>query len=282
MPQGDRTNRRGARNEPLLAFNPSAAMCLVLLALATHPCYDLILAANRDEAHTRPTARAAWWPEGWLGGRDLAAGGSWLGVTAAGRWAVITNVRDPSRYDPDAPSRGALVTDLLQAPGEIGGSLEAIVAAGERHNGFNLLGGDTTRAYWGSNRSPQGRALAAGVYGLSNRLLDTPWPKVLRIKAAFAAWCARNGAAEIHPEELLAMLDDRSEAPDEELPVTGVGLERERRLSALFIVDPVYGTRCSTVLTIDKTGEARFVERSFDPGGQTTGEVAFRFSLVSA
>jgi len=255
-------------------------MCLVLLAHAAHPKYAVVIAANRDESHARATARAAWWDEGWLAGRDLAGGGTWLGVTRAGRWAVITNVREPGRNDPAAPSRGALVVRYLGQRGDGGDDLAAIVASGERHNGFNLLAGEDGGAHWGSNRGPAARSLAPGIYGLSNRLLDTPWPKVLRVKAAFADWCRRDGSEDLETAELFAMLHDRTEAPDDDLPSTGLAIERERLVSAAFIVSPVYGTRCSTVLTIGYDGNAHFTERTFDPEGRSMGDVEFRFALT--
>jgi len=257
-------------------------MCLAVIALRAHPRYALVIAANRDEFHARATARAQWWDEGWLAGRDLAAGGTWLGVTRTGRWALLTNVRDPARHDPRAPSRGQLVTGVLDAPASAADALGAIVTAGARHNGFNLLAGDTDDAHWGTNREIETRALAAGIHGISNHRLDTPWPKVVRTKAAVAAWCApgSDGVAEIEP--LFAILGARQLAADSELPQTGIPLARERALSAPFIVSADYGTRCSTVLTIGQDGEARFVERSFDPAGRPIAEADFRFRVSAA
>lgn len=255
-------------------------MCLVLLAHAVHPKYAVVMAANRDEYHARPAAPVTWWDEGWLAGRDLEGGGTWLGVTRAGRWAVITNVREPGHHDPKAPSRGALVVRYLGHRGDGVLALAEIVKSGARHNGFNLLGGEDGKAQWGSNRGPSARSLAPGIYGLSNRLLDTPWPKVLRIKAAFAAWCRKTGNEDARAAELLTMLYDRTEAPDDELPATGLGIERERLVSAPFIVSPSYGTRCSTVLTIGYDGGVHFTERTFDPAGRATGDVEFRFALA--
>jgi uncharacterized protein with NRDE domain len=253
-------------------------MCLAVLALGVHPRYEVVIAANRDEFHARPAAPARWWDEGWLGGRDLAGGGTWLGVTRTGRWALLTNVRDPARFDPRAPSRGALVTRVLAEPGQVAAVVAGIVAAGQRHNGFNLLAGEAGNAQWGSNRSERASALAPGIHGLSNRLLDTPWPKVVRTKAAMAAWCAA-GEDERDLEPLFDILRDQSEAPDADLPATGIPLQRERLLSAPFIVSDSYGTRCSTLLTIARDGGARLIERSFDPDGRATGEVDIRFAV---
>jgi uncharacterized protein with NRDE domain len=195
---------------------------------------------------------------------------------------VITNVREPGQHDPTAPSRGALVVRHLGHPQDSGAAMREIVLAGEHHNGFNLLGGESGVAHWGSNRGPAARALDAGIYGLSNRLLDTPWPKVVRIKAAFAEWCKQAGSEDARTAQMFEMLYDRTEAPDAELPATGIGIERERLLSAPFIVSPNYGTRCSTVLTIGYDGSVHFTERTFDPEGWTTGSAEFRFALASA
>jgi len=251
-------------------------MCLALLALDAHLRYAAVVAANRDEYHARPTAPAAWWDEGWLGGRDLLAGGTWLGVTRQGRFALLTNFRDPARNDPSAPSRGALVPAVLSGHDGVDATLERLRDAGRRHNGFNLLAGTRTRAAWMTNRAPGVQVLAPGSYGLSNALLDTPWPKVERSKAALRQWLAR-GDADIEP--LFAALADRGIATDAELPSTGVTLAWERRLSAPFILGETYGTRSSTVLTIDHAGEVRLVERSFDPAGALTGEVDLAFSV---
>jgi uncharacterized protein with NRDE domain len=252
-------------------------MCLALLAIGAHERYALVIAANRDEFHERASAPAAWWPEGWLAGRDLAAGGTWLGVTRAGRWGLITNVREPGRHDVAAPSRGALVPSVLADTAPVSQGLGRTVAGGMRHNGFNLVAGTGGEAHWGSNRAAAPLALATGVYGLSNAALDTPWPKVVRTKTALADWCER-GDTDVEP--LFELLGDRAGAPDAELPATGLTRERERLLSAPFIVSAEYGTRCSTVLTIGHDGTARFVERSFDAAGRPTGVVDERFRIA--
>ena len=251
-------------------------MCLALLALDAHPRYAAVVAANRDEYHARPTAAAVWWEEGWLAGRDLRAGGTWLGVTRQGRFALVTNFRDPARNDPAAPSRGALVPAVLSDRDAVEATLERLREAGGRHNGFNLLAGTRTGALWMSNRETGVRVLGPGSYGLSNALLDTPWPKVERSKAALRQWLA-SGDADIEP--LFTALADRGIAADAELPSTGVTLAWERRLSAPFILGETYGTRSSTVLTIAREGEVQLVERSFDPSGARTGEVDYTFNL---
>ena len=251
-------------------------MCLALLALDAHPLYSVVVAANRDEHHARPTAPAAWWDEGWLAGRDLRAGGTWLGVTRAGRFAFLTNVRDPASNNTAAPSRGSLVPSILSDTSDVATSLERVRSAGACHNGFNLLAGTPSGAAWTSNRSPDVTVLERGTYGLSNALLDSLWPKLVRTKAALAEWLARG---ETDPEPLFTALADRTLAVDADLPATGVTLEWDRRLSAPFIVSDGYGTRSSTILTIDRDGDTRFVERSFDAGGLRTGQVDHRFRI---
>jgi len=251
-------------------------MCLALVALDAHPRYAVVIAANRDEFHARPTAGAAWWDEGWLAGRDLVAGGTWLGVTRRGRWALLTNVREPARNDPGAPSRGALVTAVLGHSGAPDAALAAVVAGASAHNGFNLLAGDREGGHFASNRA-RGAALAApGVHGQSNATLDTPWPKIARTRDGFERWCA---AGDDDAEPLFALLADTTRARDEDLPATGVPLERERALSSPFIVGEQYGTRASTVVTIGRDGRVRFVERSFDAAGRATGAARFEFDL---
>lgn len=251
-------------------------MCLAVVALDSHRRYSLVVAANRDEYHARPTAAAAWWDGSLLAGRDLEAGGTWLGVTRRGRFALLTNVREPHRVDRNAPSRGTLVPDVLRDAAPIADALDRARARGARHNGFNLLAGTADTAAWTSNRAERVVVLAPGVHGLSNALLDAPWPKVLRTEAAVTAWLAQDHD---DPEPLFDALADRGTAPDHELPATGVPLEWERRLSAPFIVSDGYGTRSSTVVTVDRAGCVRFVERSFDAAGNLCGEVEHRFDV---
>lgn len=250
-------------------------MCLILVAWRVHPDYPLVLAANRDEFYRRPAAPAQWWPEpqAILAGRDLEAGGTWLGVTHQGAFAALTNFRDPARQLSSAPSRGQLVPQILDSASPPTARLERLQAEGPRYNGFNLLwaeGGQLT-VY----ESVPGRTqrLGAGIYGLSNHLLDTPWPKVLQAKSRLAA------VLSALPDEqaLLAMLRDDAPAPDEQLPRTGVSLAWERLLSSAFICAPDYGTRCSTLLTMARAGEVRFREQSWDAHGQPAGEVQHSF-----
>ncbi len=254
-------------------------MCLALIAFAAHPRFKVVVVANRDEFHARPATAAAWWDEEILAGRDLKAGGTWLGVDRRGRFALLTNVREPSRHDPAAPSRGMFVPKLLAASTPPSVSLPAQVRAGALHNGFNLIAGDSGELLWGSNRAAAPMTLGPGIYGVSNHLIDTPWPKVLRTKEAFRRWCEGDAGTD-DAAAVLALLRDTERAPDEALPATGVTLERERMLSSPFIIGADYGTRCSTVLTIDREDNAHLVERSFDPAGNATGEVEYRFAVT--
>ncbi|MDQ2963368.1 MAG: NRDE family protein [Pseudomonadota bacterium] len=251
-------------------------MCLALVALNAHPRFPLVIAANRDEFHARAARPAHWWEDGTLAGVDLAAGGTWFGVNTRGRWALVTNFREGFPRDPKAPSRGGLVTRALSEPAPPLVCAAAIAADGVRYHGFNLLVGDVASCAYASNRASGALALGRGIHGLSNHLLDTPWPKLTRSKARFAACLA---AADNGVEPLFELLADRTQAEATALPVTGIAPEWERLLSSAFIVDPRYGTRCSTVLTIADDGSARFVERSFAPEGRLTGESAHEFSV---
>jgi uncharacterized protein with NRDE domain len=256
-------------------------MCLVVLALDAHPEYRFVLAANRDEYHARAAAPAAWGREApfedILAGRDLRAGGTWLGVARDGRFAFVTNVRDGHAPNLDARSRGELVPRILNAGVPVEAAAADLASDAASYNGFNLVAGDPSHAVWTSNRGAGMRAMTRGLHGLSNASLDVPWPKVVRTQRRLAAWAAA-GTASVGP--LLDALADRALASDAELPCTGVTLEWERLLSAPFIVSERYGTRCSTVFTVDRHGRARFVERSFAPDGRATGDVVEEFRLM--
>jgi uncharacterized protein with NRDE domain len=233
-------------------------MCLILVAWQVHPDYPLVVAGNRDEFYRRPSAAAGPWPEQpevWAG-RDLEAGGTWLGLREGGRFAAVTNVREPG-VPPGRITRGALPRDFLlgaQAPGDYARALD-----GGEYSGFNLLVGDREQLWWRSNRSGPATCLGPGVYGLSNDLLDSPWPKVVKSKARFVEALPR--LPDFGP--MFELLADPTTAPDPELPATGVPLEWERLLSAVFIRSADYGTRASTVLTRDPGGNFRMEERCF-------------------
>jgi uncharacterized protein with NRDE domain len=249
-------------------------MCLALVALDAHPKYRCVIAANRDEFHARASEPAHWWEDAILAGRDLVAGGTWFGVTRTGRWALVTNFREGIPRDPNAPSRGELVTRMLRESASPLRSGAALLPEAGRYHGFSLLAGDRTGTAFASNRASGALALGAGVHGLSNHLLDTPWPKLLRSKARLAEWLS---ADDPPIEDAFALLADREPASDDTLPVTGVSPQRESLLSSPFIVSPEYGTRSSTLLLIARDDSAHFVERSFDADAHVTGEVIFDF-----
>jgi len=253
-------------------------MCLILVAWQVHPEYPLVLAANRDEFYRRPTAPAQWSPgaQGILAGRDLDAGGTWLGVTRQGSFAALTNYRDPARQRADAPTRGRLVPEILARTSAPAARLARLQAEAPRYNGFNLLWGEEGQLTVYESVPQRTRRLGPGIYGLSNHLLDTPWPKVEQAKSRLAA------ALGALPDEqaLLALLRDDAPAPDEQLPRTGVSLEWERLLSSAFICAPEYGTRCSSLLTLSRQGAARFREQTWDASGQPAGEVRQAFKVL--
>jgi uncharacterized protein with NRDE domain len=240
-------------------------MCTLLLAWQVDPGYPLILAANRDEFYQRPTAPAGYWRDASqvFAGRDLVHGGSWLGVTTGGRLAALTNYREPHEARRDAPSRGELVSGFLRQDLAAGGYLERLRPKASSYSGFNLLLGDLEGLYHYSNKTDRVLPIPRGIHGVSNHLLDTPWPKVVRGKEALARVV---GAGNFAVEDIFDILADRTPAPDERLPDTGIGLERERLLSSIFIASESYGTRCSTVLLVDRERQATFIERTFESG----------------
>jgi len=253
-------------------------MCLIAFAWRAHPRHRLVVAANRDEYFKRPAAPAAFWDDhpGVLAGRDLQAGGTWLGITLDGRFAALTNYRNPADKAPGAPSRGALVSDFL-----VGGAgpREYVDSLGKRatgYNGFSLLVGDAASLYFFSNRGEGPRRIEPGVHGLSNHLLDTPWPKVRKARAKLAGLLEKPFDA----EAALRLLDDTGQAPHEELPSTGVSLELEERLSAIRIpAAGGYGTRCSTALCLEDSGRIEFHERTWREDGSAGGTVGYRLTL---
>jgi uncharacterized protein with NRDE domain len=252
-------------------------MCLILFAHGAHPEYPLVIAANRDEYYQRPTSAASFWKDHpqILAGRDLEGGGTWLGVTRQGRFAALTNFRGPAEHKPDAPTRGRLVSDFLlsrSAPREY---LEQVRTKASRYNGFSLLLGDMHGIFYYCSREAATQMVPAGIYGLSNHLLDTPWPKVEQGKTHLAH-VLKNGVTD---DLLLQLLDDRSLAADAALPDTGVGLERERILSAALIVSPQYGTRASTAVMFDRGGNVSFTERTVLPNGIHGESVSYRFTV---
>jgi uncharacterized protein with NRDE domain len=255
-------------------------MCLLVLAWQVHPRYRLVVAANRDEFHERPAAALQRWPapQPILAGRDLRAGGTWLALDASRRFGVVTNFRDLQPPQPGAASRGELIPRFLAGSASAAGYFAALSDRANDYSGFNLLLADDSALWYGCNRAaPFARSLPPGVYGLSNGFLDTPWPKLLRVRRGFEAWLAGGDTASAG--ELFALLADRTRVrEDEQLPRTGVAREWERVLSAPFVLDPDYGTRSSTVLLLGKDGDVRISERRFDPAGHQSGETEFELN----
>ena len=252
-------------------------MCLILIAHGAHAEFPLVIAANRDEYYQRPTARAAFWQDHphILAGRDLECMGTWLGVTRAGRFAALTNFRDPRERRTDAPSRGQLVSGFLASDQEPREYLANVANEAQRYNGFNLLAGDVDGVFYLSSRAGSVQQVSPGIHGLSNHLLDTPWPKVQRGKQRLQAALA----GEFDAEALLDLLQDREPAIASELPDTGIGAEMERVLSPALIVSPQYGTRASTAVLFGEDGSVSFAERTILPGGSSGPTVSLRFSL---
>ncbi|BCG45977.1 hypothetical protein GEOBRER4_n0752 [Citrifermentans bremense] len=254
-------------------------MCTLLLAYRAHPRYPLVLLANRDEYYQRPTARASFWEDApqLFGGRDLLHGGTWLGITTTGRIAALTNYRDPADLVRQGLSRGRLVSGFLKGVEDAEGYLECLRAAAGPFGGYNLVVGTPMRLHCYSSKTDEAVQLEPGIHGLSNRLLNTPWPKVVRGTQALKRAL---GAGEPDLEELFAILADRTHPPDDQLPDTGVGLELERLLSPIFIESERYGTCSSSVLLVGRDGEARFVERSLEQGRWSEAAVTMDWSAV--
>lgn len=255
-------------------------MCLLVLAWNTHPRYRLVVAANRDEYHDRPTAALGRWPvpDEILAGRDLRAGGTWLGIDRSRRFGIVTNFRDLVRAPPAAPSRGGLIPGYLGGAAGPGAYLGALERDAAGYGGFNLLLADGESLWYASNRgTPFARALSPGVHGLSNERLDTPWPKLRRVRRGFEEWLRGSGSAE--GGELFALLADRTAASEDEvLPDTGLSVQWEHILSSPFVLNERYGTRCSTVVALEPSGACYLAERRFDAGGACTGETEYRLA----
>ena len=257
-------------------------MCIAYLAIGAHPDWPLFIAANRDEFHSRPTTVAAPWPNypDLLAGIDNVAGGTWLGITRQGKFGLLTNYRDMA-YDAQAVSRGALVADYLQGHETPQAYAELVAAQGNRYNGFNLIVGDLTQAFYVGNRHGDGHAvgLAPGRYVLSNHLLNTAWPKTQRLKERLDHYPLENIPKSVNP--IFDILKDQTVAQDDALPSTGLSLERERLLSSPFIISPEYGTRCSTVVAINAAGRGFFSEITYDPQGTPVERHDWPFNAVS-
>ena len=251
-------------------------MCLLVAAVDAHPDFRLVLAGHRDEFHARPATPLAWWeePPGILAGRDLQAGGTWLGVDRRGRVSVVTNFRAPGSQRATSPSRGLLVPRVLASDLTSSAFVRELAGEAARYSGFNLLAWDgETLAYCGDPDAGT-RTLPPGLYGLSNARLDTAWPKLRRARDR-----VRRVLADGSPraDALFRALDDRLPAPDDELPDTGIGIGLERLLSAPFIVSPDYGTRCTTVVLAGRDGRIQVAERRYAPDGSTVGRTQVAF-----
>ncbi len=259
-------------------------MCLIFFAIQQHPQYKLIIAANRDEFYNRKTAPAHFWAENSaiVGGRDLEAMradgtcGTWMAMNKNGRLAMVTNFRDPKNIDPKAPSRGHLVTNFLEGSETGSQYLENVHNNGLRYNGYNLIAGNVGDLWYLSNYQHEIQKLTAGVYGLSNHLLNTPWPKVAYGKNTFELLLRTH---DMQTDTLFEFLSDTAYAPDDQLPDTGIGMERERALSSRFIKTNGYGTRCSTVVLIDNDHNVQYTERQYDLNTFAFEDRTFRFRI---
>jgi uncharacterized protein with NRDE domain len=251
-------------------------MCLIVFAFKKHPDYRLILAANRDEFHSRPAEAMHWWPDHpeLLAGRDLQAGGTWLGISRSGRFAAVTNYREELETNHRGRSRGELVTGFVTGEGTPLSWCKDLRS--DDFGGFSLLTAVADEMAYVSNRGDNARRLEPGIYGLSNASLDTPWTKVLRSKEALNA-LTRRGPVEA--EQLFRLLGDREPAASDDYAGTGLSPEMARAISAPFIATHEYGTRCSTVLLIGKSGRVEIHERRFDSASRSTGESRFEFAV---
>lgn len=252
-------------------------MCLIVFSYKQHPDYKLIFAANRDEFYERPTRAAQFWDDhpSVLAGKDLDAGGTWMGITRQGRFSALTNYRNPASRKEDAPSRGHLVRNFLTQELSPRDYAKQTDSRAHKYNGFNLLIGNMEELLYYSNRESKIRRLSPGLYGLSNHLINTPWPKVQQARQQMQNLISRDNITE---ESLFEILANERQAADNALPETGLSLELERAVSSIFIRTDNYGTRASTVLLIDNYGNTTFTERLFKPGSEHPAE-SNRFEL---
>ena len=252
-------------------------MCLLVFGWRAHPKYRLLFAGNRDEFHARPTIQAGWWgdPSDLLAGQDLKAGGTWLGVTRRGKFAVVTNYREGAATSGEL-SRGALVTAYARHVGTASGFMQDLDRFKDQYAGYNLIFGDQRALHYHSNRATGITPLGNGIYGLSNHELDHPWPKLKKTRDRFVELLKRSS---FEAEDFFAILGDKERAEEDELPETGIGKPMERLLSSPFIVSGQYGTRSSTVVMIDNDGRCIFKERSYAPDGYATRTEEFDFRI---
>lgn len=259
-------------------------MCIAYVAFSPKGEWPLFIAANRDEVHLRPTAAARPWTHNpdIIAGLDLESQGTWLGITRHGRIALITNYRDPLHSVPQARSRGLLTREFLEGRLDPHTYMHSVARTAGNYNGFNLIVSDLEHMYYYSNRGPQGSGpelLTQGRYVLSNHFLDTPWPKAQRLRTALDA--LDKDQAMLRPDAVFDILRDTTQAQDNELPSTGLSLERERLLSSPFIISDTYGTRCSTVIAVHRDGDVLFSEQSYGPDARATERHDWRWKRVS-
>ncbi len=254
-------------------------MCLLLVSYKTHPKYKFIVAANRDEFYKRPASPAKFWDDepNLLAGKDLQACGTWLGITRQGRFSAITNYRDMKVVKENAPSRGELVTNFLKENDSPSDFSKKLLSSADLYNGYNLLFADKQSFNYFSNQTKKLLTLSPGVYGLSNHLLDTPWPKVEKSKKSFKSILNKEL---VSTEDLFDILSDSSIPPDELLPDTGLRLEIERAVSPIFVKTTFYGTRSSTVILIDYDGNVTFTEKSLINNSNEWSTNSFQFQFI--
>lgn len=256
-------------------------MCLIAFSYKTHPTYKLIVAANRDEFYQRPTRPAQFWTEEKqphiLAGKDLKASGTWMGISKTGKWGALTNYRDPKNIRENAPTRGTLVLDFLKTERSAFEYLKNVEDSSKSYNGFNLLIGEKDSLYHYSNENQKITEIVPGIHGLSNALLDTPWPKLDQAKKDLKKVTAEQN---FDKEELFEILKNPEKAPDDKLPKTGIPYEWEKAISSVFIKTENYGTLCSTLLLVDYDGNAEFTERRYDTeSGDIIEENTFSFTF---
>ena len=254
-------------------------MCLILFALHQHKDYPLIVIANRDEYYARPTQSAHWWPDApdIFAGRDLEASGTWMGVNKKGRFAAVTNVREPGSFGPARLSSGKLTRDFLSSREPADTFLKNIESSADDYAGFNLLVGDSTGLYFYSNRNPGIRCIPPGIYGVSNGLFDEAWPKLVSGKQALSVALKTS----VENDSLMKILTDRDTAEDERLPQTGVPVDIERMLSSRFIHSNDYGTRACSIVKFNQRGQIIFVEHNYEYAGRTDGSISEEIQIFN-
>lgn len=261
-------------------------MCLIIFAYQADSRYSLVVAANRDEFFSRSSRDAEFWKDNGshsriLGGKDLVAGGTWLGLTTSGRFAAVTNIRDPSQAERKPKSRGELSLNFLAGTETPAAYCQSLGSHFNQYAGYNLLIGDGNEMFYLNNLEAELHQLVPGIYGLSNGQLNSPWPKIEHGRQQLKLLLDCD--AELTTDQLIPMMGNRTQAKDTDLPDTGIPLELERRLSSAFIQNPErqYGTRCSTAIIVASNGETRFSEQNYDESGNRAAAHFFKFNLDS-